>query len=830
MEVVLAGDELEDVKTLYFSDARLKAELVPPPPPDPKVKNPPPHPLKFKITIPADMPVGIYDMRAIGKWGISNPRAFVVGDLKEVMETEANNDLPQAQKVELNSTINGTISAGSDVDFSVFTGKKGQRVIIYCAGSSVDSKINPLLEIYNSKGQRLGSNRNYFDRNALIDVILPEDGDYFVRLCQFAYNYGGASSFYRLSISTAPWIDAVYPPAVEAGKPATVTLYGRNLPGGKLEPQLLFEDRPLEKVIVQVTPPMLSPKDGLSQFKGWLLPSMVTLDGFEYRVKNMVGSSNPILLTYSDTPVVLDNDKNNTPETAQKINVPATVCGIIEDAMDQDWYVFSAKKGEIYTFEGFGDRLGVPHNFNIQLRRLDGKDNPIVGTFDSHPEIPPANQGFTMETEDPKGRFVIPADGEYQMLIASQTALSRHGPRFVYRVNVRKEQPDYRLVLVNNDTDNAGSFLIHKGGCQELTVMLLRQDGFDGEVLLEVEGLPSGVTSVPQVVGPKIKKGVLVFQATENAADWAGAIKIKGTALIDGKKVERPAQTACLVWPAPQNVPAISRLTHSLCMAVREKGPYVLDTDTKDLAIPVGGNGEVKIKLKRYASDFKAQVQLVRLSAPALTNGQLINVPNVNIDANKNDAVVKFTVPNNTVPGTYTLVFQGKAKYNYQTTSKDKKKKNTDVYESSPPVKVVVYDQIAEVSVASPKLTVKAGENVEVPVKIKRLNDFKGEFEVSLTVPGGFAGITADKLKIPANASEGKLILKTAKNATVNSNPNFLVKVSGKIGNSTFTSETKFELTITKATAFNAPGRPDAFAQFTESRLLPTVVVTLKGE
>src|SRR5438445_9009001 len=46
---------------------------------------------KFKVTIAANVAVGIHDVRLINKWGISNPRAFVVGDLAEVTEKEPNN-------------------------------------------------------------------------------------------------------------------------------------------------------------------------------------------------------------------------------------------------------------------------------------------------------------------------------------------------------------------------------------------------------------------------------------------------------------------------------------------------------------------------------------------------------------------------------------------------------------------------------------------------------------------------------------------------------------------------------------------------------------------
>ena len=63
----------------------------------------------IKVTLPANAPLGNQDVRIITKAGISNPRAFVVGDRKEFVETEPNNDEPQANRIELNSTVNGTI-------------------------------------------------------------------------------------------------------------------------------------------------------------------------------------------------------------------------------------------------------------------------------------------------------------------------------------------------------------------------------------------------------------------------------------------------------------------------------------------------------------------------------------------------------------------------------------------------------------------------------------------------------------------------------------------------------------------------------------------------
>src|SRR6266849_5609292 len=73
VELTWTGTDVEEPQELRFSLPGIKAEPVPPPPPDPTkpAPNPPPPPppvTKFKITIPADAPLGICDVRLVNKW------------------------------------------------------------------------------------------------------------------------------------------------------------------------------------------------------------------------------------------------------------------------------------------------------------------------------------------------------------------------------------------------------------------------------------------------------------------------------------------------------------------------------------------------------------------------------------------------------------------------------------------------------------------------------------------------------------------------------------------------------------------------------------------
>ena len=203
----------------------------------------------FVVNVAAGVPDGIYEVRFSGRFGVSNPRSFVVGSRKEINEIEPNNTREQATPVELNSTVNGRTDA-SAYDYFKISGKAGQRVLCVCQAGKIDSKLKAQIEIYNATGvippvvagapavpapqsvqtgRRLGFARSTVKRDALLDVTLPVDGDYFVRVSDHI-NGGSVDHFYRLTVTTGPYIDFTLPPAGVAGSNTQITLFGRNLP------------------------------------------------------------------------------------------------------------------------------------------------------------------------------------------------------------------------------------------------------------------------------------------------------------------------------------------------------------------------------------------------------------------------------------------------------------------------------------------------------------------------------------------------------------------------------------------------------------------------
>jgi hypothetical protein len=804
VEVTVSGLGLDDAENLVFSQPGIKAELVDSSAPQPKAKPQPkkgkkprgqpfvpPGAVKFKVSIPADTRLGIHDVRIVTKGGISNPRAFVVGDLAEVSEKEPNNDVAQAQRVDLNTTIHGAITSPTDVDYFVFAGTKGQRVVVSCLSSSIDSRLPAAVELYDKDDHLLGTNRSYHGSDALLDCTLPDDGDYYLRLFAFTYTQGSIEHFYRLTISTAPWIDAVYPPMIEPGKRAQLTVYGRNLPGGKLDPKAKIDGRVLEKLTVTVEAPKEPAARQRLAYSGRIAPRSSALDGFEYRLRNASGASNPVLLTYAQAPVVLDNGDNDTAETAQEITLPCEIAGRIEKKRDRDWYVFQAKKGEVYSIEAFGDRLGSAIDLFFVLRNARTKQ--VLIEMDDNPDPLGRGQFYARSEDPPRYRFVVPADGEYLLQIASREADVQAGPRDFYRLRIVPEQPDFRLIVMPSAANNPDASILRQSGHQDLSIFVWRLDGWNGPITVTAEGLPEGVACPPVTIGPGVREGSLVLQADAEAPLWAGAITVKGSATIKGQAVVREARPATITWAVPQpNIPTISRLDRSLVLAVRGKAPYVLDAGIEKAVALHGTKLTIPVKLTRLWPNFKYPVQVLAMNLPGTPPLRpLILTPG------KDEAKVVLNIQPNIPPGVYTLVLRGRAQF-VAGRKKNRPGQAIIVQPASPITITVLPRQLATVSLSPGKLKVEAGSQTEVLVKIaQKYAFFAGEFKVQL-VSSKTKGFRAEEVTIPEGKDRAKLTVEVDPEVKPGTSASLIVRVTALVNDTPIQQDTRLDVNIVK--------------------------------
>lgn len=785
--VTLTGVDLDVSSSLLITPAGLTAERAPNP-----AKAGDFLPNQFIIKIPKETAPATFDVRAVGPWGVTNPRAFVVGELPEVNEKEPNNDVPQAQTIPLNTTINGNIAAANDVDYYAITSQKGQTVLVQCAAESIDSRLEPDIRVFHRNGRLVAANRPRAEPDGFCQFTPAEDGVYYVRLCAHAHVEGNAESFYRLSVSTRPWIEALSPNVIEPGKAVTAAVWGRNLAGATLDPTFQVEGQPLQKLTVTLASP--SDTNASLQYQGyaWLPPARAGLDGFFYRTRNASGWSNAVPINYVNAPVVMEAENHATAEKAQKVPMPCEILGRIEKRNDRDWYSFAGKAGEVISLEGFAERTNAPMDLYMELRNEKGA---VLGEYDDHTEQSSYHRFFA-RTDDPSARITIPSDGKYLLMVSSRDATLRGDPRLQYRISLHKPRPDFRVVVVDAHPLNPGAMRLVPGGQQHVDIVLYRRDGFTGPVTLTVEGLPAGVTCPSAVVPANAMTGALVFSATDKAAEFTGSVTIKATGMIDGQKVTREARSGCLTWPnpnEPNNGPGISRLCRATILAVRSGSPSMrLAAKMDTSSLPVGGNQAVKLKLDRLWPEAKVPVVVSAVHLPpgvTFNNNQPLTIA-----PDKNDAEVRLVVQQNSPAEEFPLVLRAVAAIPYAKDPKAKQKPPVQMAETSSIVNVTAYRKVVDVVIHKP-IDLKIGSEVKVHVKFSRLHGFQGP--VTIQVQSLPAGVTAAPVTLAEKATEATLLLKAGKNTAVAS-PLITLRCVANVMNINLTTEARLTVKITK--------------------------------
>ena len=357
-ELTISGSDLEEVNQLFFSDTNIVAKQ--------KISASCQAELnKFLVTIPTNVSPGIYEARAFGRFGVSNPRAFSIDELPETSATNKNSSATTALTVALGSIVNGRATPNV-IDHFKFRAKKNQRVLIECMAQQIDSKMEPALILLDMSGHELERSRN----GDLLDFTAPAGGDFSLQLHDLIFR-GGNEYFYRLTISTRPHLDFILPAAGVPGRKSKHTLYGRNLPNGK-SCDAKIQGKILEQLEVEIAFPDRGEPAAL-----FLKPAAAVLEGFNFRLASPNGVSNPFFLSFTQIPIMLEQEPND--KASQKISIPAEISGQFYPAHDVDYFSFDAKKGDALRREIFSHRLGKNTAPFMLIQR--SKKNPMRKKF-----------------------------------------------------------------------------------------------------------------------------------------------------------------------------------------------------------------------------------------------------------------------------------------------------------------------------------------------------------------------------------------------------------------------------------------------------------------
>ena len=769
-----AGVDLEGVAQLRFSHPGITAvqKLAP------VEGQPTPQPVanQFQVKIAPDVPPGLYEVRAAGgAYWVTNPRAFVVSDLVEVAETEPNNSIAQANEVPLGAWINGRSEPARDVDYFRFAAKAGQKLVFDCWAERIDSRMDATLELYGPEGRLLAQSRDVDRHDPLLVFNVPADGQYVLKV--FDFQYQGSSEFvYRVSVSDAPHIDFVFPPCGRPGTKATYTLYGANLPGSQLAEGVLIAGRPLERLNVEIE----LPGDDVSRVtRNWEAPVFATealLDAATYRLGSPAGSSNPVSIVLAGHEVVAEQESNDA--APQRVTVPSECVGQFGKAGDIDVFEFEVRKDQAIWIDVYSHRLGLPTDPLLVLQQVVVDDKGVETVTELIVQDDPGtNVGaldFNTNTSDPVLRFVPPADGRCRVVLRDLYGENRGGPELIYRLVLRGDEPDFRLIALpeypinGQQAPTVWTSRLAKGGTDSLRLYALRKDGFNGEIEVLVEGLPEGVTCPPTYLGPGQATVSLVLSATEQAADFVGPLRITGRAKLGELDVVRVARPAAIVWPLATR-PTTTRLIRAIDLAVAGTAPYRVDVVPAEITLPQSRLASFEIKATRRG-DFAG--------ALALTPTPIVGVQGeaVNLPADQQQATVFQFFQSDLAPGRYTFDVRSATQVPFTKKPDGSDKQPLNVNDASSPVTVAIVPGPLVIDPQVPnKGQMKAGSTIEVPVKVARRNGFAGPVTLDLLLNGA-AGLAAAAVVVPADQDQAKLTIQVAADAAEGPRPHVALR------------------------------------------------------
>ncbi|PYJ06820.1 MAG: hypothetical protein DME25_05525 [Verrucomicrobia bacterium] len=378
-----------------------------------------------------------------------------------------------------------------------------------------------------------------------------------------------------------------------------------------------------------------------------------------------------MLLGFATGPVVLELEPNDQPAQAQSISPPCEFVGQFYPPGDRDWVAFEAKKGGVFWVEVFSQRLGLPTAPFVLVQRVTKNDkgeeqvSDVKELSDSDSNV--GGVEYKTATRDPSGRFEAEASGLYRIQVRDLFNVARADPRLVYRLSLRKEAPDFRLVAApqpppspNKDAKEALLWtpLLRRGETVPIKVMALRRDNFNGDIELKAENLPPGVTCNQARIEKDKSSALLMLTAAENAAGWVGPVKIVGRAKIGETEVARKARGATLNWTVNDyNNEAIeSRLSRDFVLGVSgvETAPISIESsESKVWETPEAGKLKIPLKVARRA-DFNANL---KLKAAGL--GALDSLKEIEVDGKATNATLEIDLAEHKLPpGTHSFYLQ----------------------------------------------------------------------------------------------------------------------------------------------------------------------------
>jgi len=713
---------------------------------------------QIAITIAGDAVPGIVSWRAATNNGGTGSQSFVIGDHPEIVEREAGVRSLTPEPVKLPVTVNGRLNPQGDVDRYSFELRAGERfsaeVMAARLGAAIDTNVfvgqfgNPpnditykqldaTLKVFGPDGALVAQAEDTFGIDPALGFKAPKSGRYLAEVHHLAH-LGMPQFVYRLTLTRGTLVEAVYPAGGRRGTTGSVALS---------------------------SPAYAAAGDGDGQI-GALTQTVrfeapAGQDAASIRVPLPDGSSTVVPFRIGDYPEALESEPNNSLEQANVVELPATINGRFLTLGDTDTYRVKLRKGELWRFDGWVERLGSPTDASVSVLDAAGK---VLAT----------NDDGVPRTHDPRLWFTAPADGDYLLQIR-EVGMSRLAERLVYRMEAGLQRPDFDVEAAVEAV--AGS----AGGKAEINLTVTRQGGFNGDVALSVEGLPAGVTAEPLTLKGNQNKGKIILSIA--AAARAGSWPLRIVAVASGEAGQIVRSTAMPNAAAPELAfGAAPQTVDDLLLTVRFPAPFTIEADDSYVFMNLGTIYPAKVKITR-APGFTGPITVSMADRQPRDPQGITFQPTVVTDPQKSEIFVPMQLPQgprgNPISRTHLKA---------EAVVKDEAGREWHVMQTSQK-QVVLRTQAPVFSLELEPAVVRASAGTRVPIRFKlgRTGVVAAAAEIRLAVPEGMRGISMEPVTVSAGQSEAEGYLLLAADAILEADTPLTFEATTRRGDNGYT-------------------------------------------
>ncbi len=301
---------------------------------------------------------------------------------------------------------------------------------------------------------------------------------------------------------------------------------------------------------------------------------------------------------------------------------------------------------------------GTTKAAETQQQLLEQDDPPAVG-----------NAGVRIVSRDPRAMWTVPESGRYRIELQDNESGSRQPDQMRYTLDVRVARPDFQLLAYplfpNNQPalSRPSGINLVRGGTAAVRVLAVRCDGYNEPIEANVSGLPHAATALPITFHPTQNEATIMLTCSDQAEAWSGPIQIIGRA-FGTNSPSVLAEAATISWPAIPTYNALQwRRSDDLMLCIQP-------LDTAPLSIALGGEAILQAK---QGEKLSIPLQITRRaggdSACVLRPQALpakVTSPELNIAADQSAGNCELTIAADAPLGEFSIWMQAETKVKWR--------------------------------------------------------------------------------------------------------------------------------------------------------------------